>query len=208
MLILDRLFGDAKNNKNKLAKILGTNENNILVLEQVHGDKIFYAHHPIEEEIPECDAIITDQPGLFLLIQIADCQAVYIKDPVKHVIANIHNGWRGSTKNIVGKVIDMLVEIFKSNPQDLEIYVSPSLGPCCAEFSDPYNELPKKLHEFILPNNHVNFWEITKMQCMEKGIPESNIEINGTCTVCNHDKFFSYRADKGDTGRNALITWI
>lgn len=208
MLVTNRSFGDIRKNKKKLAEVLNTKKDNIITLEQVHGDKIFYATHPLDKEASGYDAIITNKPGLFLLIQIADCQAVYIKDPVNNAIANIHNGWRGSTKNIVGKTIRKMQEVFNSNPKDLKVYISPSLGPCCAEFSDPRNELPKDLHQFILPNNHVDFWQATKKQCIKEGVLKENIKIDGTCTVCNRDEYFSYRGDKQETGRNALITWI
>lgn len=207
MLILDRLFGNVRDNKNKLAKILDTSEDNIIILEQVHDDKIYYADQPVKDEIPGCDAAITDKEDLYLLIQIADCQAVSIKDPVRRVIANVHNGWRGSVKNIVGKVIKELESKFGSKPEDLIINVSPSLGPCCSEFSDPYNELPSHLHKYILENNHVDFWEATKDQCLKEGILGKNIHIDGSCTVCNSEKYFSYRADKGDSGRNAVVVW-
>ncbi len=208
MLILDRSFGDFRKNKSHLADILNAPEDNIIILEQVHEDKIYYAKSGVCGEVLGCDASITDKKNLFLLVQIADCQAVSIKDTAGNVIANIHNGWRGSAKNIVGKTIREMKENFGSNPQDLAVNVSPSLGPCCAEFYDPYNELPTHLHGYILKNNHVDFWKATFDQCVLEGISPGKISIDGTCTLCNSDKYFSYRADKGDCGRNAVVVWL
>jgi hypothetical protein len=208
MLILDRSFGDFRRNKDKLAKVLNTSEENIIILEQVHGDKIFYADKPKVKKVMGHDAAITDKKGLFLLVQIADCQAVSIRDSKLNVIANIHNGWRGSVKNIVRKTIQEMQIKFGSDPINLSVTISPSLGPCCSEFSDPYNELPENLHKYILKNNHVDFWKATFDQCLLEGVLPQNININGTCTVCNSDTYFSYRADKGDMGRNAVILWI
>ncbi|MBA4336911.1 hypothetical protein C0416_04035 [bacterium] len=208
MLILDRSFGDFRKDKKKLAKFLSTSEENIIILEQIHEDKIFYADKPASGEIAGHDAAITDKKGIFLLVQIADCQAVSIKDTKLNVIANIHNGWRGSAKNIVGKTIREMAKKFGSNPADLHVTISPSLGPCCSKFSDPHNELPEHLHKYILKNNHVDFWKATFDQCLSEGVLRRNINTNGTCTVCSSDKYFSYRADKGDTGRNAVVIWI
>ena len=208
MLILDRSFGDFRRNKDKLVKILNTSEENIIILEQVHGDKIFYADKPKIKKVMGHDAAITDKKGLFLLVQIADCQAVSIRDFRLNVIANIHNGWRGSVKNIVGKTIQEMQIKFGSDPINLSVTISPSLGPCCSKFSDPYNELPENFHKYILKNNHVDFWKATFDQCLLEGVLPQNIDINGTCTVCNSDTYFSYRADKGDMGRNAVIIWI
>jgi len=208
MLILDRSFGDFRKDKKKLAKFLDTSEENIIILEQIHEDKIFYADKPVNGEIAGHDAAITDKKGIFLLVQIADCQAVSIRDVNRNVIANIHSGWRGSVKNIVGKTIREMQKKFGSNSADLHVTVSPSLGPCCSKFSDPYKELPKHLHKYILENNHVDFWKATFDQCLAEGVLPQNIDINGTCTVCGCDKYFSYRADKGDCGRNAVVIWI
>jgi purine-nucleoside/S-methyl-5'-thioadenosine phosphorylase / adenosine deaminase len=208
MLILNRLFGDVREHKNKLASILRTSKENIIILEQVHGDKIYYPDKPVDKEISGYDAMITDKKGMYLLIKTADCQSVAIKDPVKEVVANIHNGWKGSAVNIVGKVIKKMIKKYGCDAKDLVVNVSASLGPCCGEFSDPYNELPEHLHKYILENNHVDFWKATKGQCTKEGVLEENIHIDGNCTVCNNEKYYSYRGDEGETGRNAVIVWI
>ena len=133
------------------------------------------------------------------MVKLADCQGVLLFDPVKKAVGAVHSGWKGNTKNIVGKAIFRMVDEFGSNPADIIAGVSQSLGPCCSEFSDPYNELPEFMHTYIR-DNHVDLWACTKDQLTSAGVLPENIEFNGECTKCHSDKYYSYRA-KPKTGR-------
>lgn len=202
-------IGDNKENVEKNRKIItdfiGIKSENLTSLNQVHGDKILKANKPANNEINGCDAIITNTRGLFLMIQVADCQAVCIYDPVNNAIANIHNGWKGSAKNIAGKTVKKMNKEYGSLPKNLLVGISPSIGPCHSKFSDPYNELPNQLHEYIDQNNHVDFWKATKKQLMEEGVKEENIENPEICTLCNKNRYFSYRGGNKKTGRFGVV---
>lgn len=193
-------------NREIICNELEISPENLCSVNQVHGDKILIIDNNNSSKEPDgYDAIITNQKNKYLIIQIADCQAVMLYDAKNEAIANIHNGWKGSTLNIVEKTIHKMGEEFGSNPIDIYVAISPSLGPCHAEFSDPYNELPNDLHKYIGSNNHVDFWQATIDQCTNCGIPENQIECAKICTYCNNQTYFSYRADKGGTGRFAAI---
>ena len=168
---------------------------------QVHGDTIIIVNQ-LPDTPFEGDSFITDKKRIPLAVKVADCQGILIFDPKTNSIASIHSGWRGSALNIIGKTINKMVEIFKSNPSDLLIGISPSLGPCCAEFSDPKNELPKSVHPFIQGKN-VDLWSLSHHQLTESGVPERQIEIIKECTKCNSDKYFSHRNKDG--GRMAVL---
>ena len=58
------------------------------------------------------DALVSDLESRILAIKIADCQSVLMYDPVRNVIANVHSGWRGSIKNIIGGTIGVMKERF------------------------------------------------------------------------------------------------
>ena len=168
-----------------------------VMADQIHGDTILeLKEKPLEK--PHCDAFITRRKGLPLMVKIADCQGVLIYDPSNEVIAAVHSGWRGSTLNIIGKTIQKLKRDYGSDPSELLAAVGPSLGPCCAEFSDPYNELPAFAHRFIKPNKHVDFWALTLAQLKEEGLEENQVELAGKCTKCQPG-FYSHR--NGDSQR-------
>jgi len=181
----------------------------IKAVKQIHGDSILVIK-TIEQAVEpaEYDAMITNVSGIGLLIQQADCQAVLLHDPVRRVIAAIHNGWRGSTAGIIGKTIKSMRRYFQTNPADIRAVISPSLGPCCAEFLHYKKELPPTFHPFRNTDNYFDFWAISKQQLNQSGIRKENIDLAGTCTVCSND-FFSYRRAKKKgcetTGRNGSI---
>ena len=164
---------------------------------QMHGEDVMVIKNPPRIK-PECDGFITRQKKVPLLIKIADCQGVLIYDFQTKTVAAVHSGWRGSAKNIIGKTIKTMKEM-GCKASDLVIAISPSLGSCCAEFSDPFRELPKECHPYIMPKNRVDFWSLSKEQCLEQGVPESQIEITGICTQCHPESCFSHR--NGDLGR-------
>ena len=174
---------------------------------QVHGDQI-----QVVDEAPQSDteftgydALVTSQKNLALLIQHADCQAVLLYDGNRQVIAAVHNGWRGSVYNILGKTISLLTNRYGSDPNDLQAVISPSLGPCCSEFINHRLELPLSFRKYMVQENYFDFWKISRSQLMESGIPPSAIQLPTTCTRCSDD-FFSYRRatknSSGMTGRN------
>lgn len=150
------------------------------------------------------DALVTSLRGVGLLIKTADCQAVFLVDPMKGVIANIHCGWRGSVADLPAKVVSFLKGRFGCNPKDLYAAISPSLGPCCAEFRNFQKELPRSFLPFQSRPLHFDFWRITRSQLTNAGVPPVNIETAERCTVCETDRFFSYRRE-GNTGRNAAV---
>jgi hypothetical protein len=178
---------------------------------QVHGDQVTVVEDiTSDREYKDTDALVTGQKGVGLLIQQADCQAVLLHDPQRKVIGAVHNGWRGSVANILGKTVRAMQEHFGTLPEDLRAVISPSLGPCCAEFVHYAKELPLPFHQWQVTANYFDFWAISRWQLRKAGVLDENIEAMGICTVCNED-FFSYRrATKkqgypGITGRNGSV---
>lgn len=163
--------------------------------EQVHGDTILVVESRPQTP-PQGDALITRTPGLPIAVRVADCQGILIADSVTATIAAVHSGWRGSAKNILGKTIARLREM-GCDPRNILIGISPSLGPCCAEFTDPRRELPEAVHPYIQKNN-VDFWELSRSQCKEAGIPGANIALAGICTKCHAQTCFSHRNGNSD----------
>ncbi len=180
---------------------------------QVHGDTIHQVNgrslEPTADGFPVVtlaagDALITNSRGVGLLIKIADCQAVFLVDPVRQVIANVHCGWRGSVSGLLVKVVRQLIRRYGSHPEDLVAAISPSLGPCCAEFRNHRQELPPAFLAFQARPEYFDFWAISRWQLVNAGLRPEHIEAAGRCTVCESERFFSYRAE-GTTGRLAAV---
>lgn len=168
---------------------------------QMHGDKIIVVEkNPINQF--KADAFLTQKTGITLAIKVADCQGIVMYDPVTKSIAAVHAGWRGVALTITGKTIRRLKKEFNVDPKNILVGISPSLGPCCAEFSDPTSELPTFMKPYI-KNKYVDLWSAVRAQLIYAGIPDNQIEMSGECTKCNPDKYFSHR--NKDLGRMAVF---
>lgn len=167
-----------------------------------------FSDHPCVDSVgsllPCADGMVTDIPGLLLFIQVADCQSVMLYDPAKKAVANIHSGWKGSIKNIIGAGIDTMKQEFGSDPCDILAGIGPSLGPCCSEFVNYKSEIPEEFLIYKRGKNHFDFWQMSIDQLTGKGLKPENIELSRICTKCFHDSFFSYRYAK-ITGRFAAV---
>ncbi|WP_054698582.1 polyphenol oxidase family protein [Desulfosarcina cetonica] len=162
---------------------------------------------PIQTMPQTADALISDVPGVRLLIQTADCQAVILVDPQKRVVANVHNGWRGSVANIIGRTVRQMVAAFGCDPDRMLAAIGPSLGPCCAEFVNYRSEIPEALWPFRMGRHHFDFWRISRHQLIAAGLCAAHVHAAQVCTRCNPHLFFSYRAARR-TGRFATLVGL
>lgn len=199
---------NVKWNRERIKEIVSAET--LLSARQVHGVDVFNLTKPLldDMEVEQCDALVTNQRGVGLMIQQADCQAVLLFDPVQQVIAAIHSGWRGSVQNIIAKTLSVMSDDYASSPKDVYAFISPSLGPCCAEFRNYKEELPEEFRRQMVKENHFDFWQISKEQLVHAGLLACNISCAEVCTSCNAD-YFSYRracrAGNGVTGRNCTV---
>ena len=182
----------------------------LLSMNQVHGSDIavLHADAPAALDHPAyADAMITNAADHALMVKQADCQAVMLFDPVKRVIANVHCGWRGSVLNILEAVVRRMGVEFGSRTADLRALISPSLGPCCAEFRTYREVFPDAFRAFMVSEGYFDFWGISRWQLMKAGVEERRIWIAGLCSRCNTERFFSYRA-QNITGRSASVIML
>jgi len=215
----DRMENVLKN-RALLCAALGVEPKNLISAEQTHSKNV----QIVDEEFlrvrapGECygvDAFVSNVPGVAMMIQVADCQAILMYDPVKQVAAAVHAGWKGLAQDISGETIKVLKSRFGSSPADILVGVAPSLGPCCAFFSDPEKELPKSFHKFIDAEKRVNLWSFSIEQLGRAGIAPGHIELARVCTQCNNGpdiesrgRFFSFRGEKGITGRFGAVVFL
>ncbi len=192
--------GEAANRQEFFAS-LGFDESSVVRGEQVHGDTISLADSAIT--FSGTDGLLTRQRNLLLTISVADCVPVLIFDSRQKIAAAVHSGWKGTTKNIVGKTADFLLHELNSQPEDVVAFIGPSAGECCYEvgedvarkFDDAYKSGTSKQGKYKLDLKHA-----IESQLSEKGIPSDNIEISDHCTICD-PRFHSYRRDGDASGR-------
>lgn len=178
------------------------NVKNITYLHQVHGDKFYLVEYVNYRQISGCDgdAIITSEKGIPIGVMTADCIPVILLDPKKGWAAAVHAGWKGTSLGIASKVVDYMKVELGCNEGDIIAAVGPGIGPCCFEVGD---EVASKF-SFVSEKNgrkYVDLWRENETQLRNSGISCENMDISQVCTQCNNDKLFSFRGEKGNTGR-------
>lgn len=151
------------------------------------------------------DGALTAKKEVGLLIRHADCQGTIFYDPVRHVVANVHCGWRGSVANIYQETVDQMGRRYGTDPEDLIVCIGPSLGPEAAEFKHYQEELPEHFWPFQVKPLYFDFWEISRMQLMEAGVPEEQIEVAEICTFSNEKECYSYRRNRDTFHHGTLV---
>ncbi len=172
----------------------------LISVHQVHGNAV----EVVSVQIPPCDGIITQEKNVGLIINHADCQAALFYDPIQRVIGNIHSGWRGNVLNIYAQAIAKMHAQYGTNPADLLVCISPSLGPNWAEFKNYKQEFPEHFWRFQIKPDYFDLWGVARMQLEECGVLPHHIEIASICTHSHPKEWYSYRRDK-TKGRNGTV---
>jgi polyphenol oxidase len=171
----------------EIRRAIGMGDWPLLTAEQVHGNKIAIVDIPVESDkhFAGCDGVITNQTGLALGIHVADCCAVYIVDPKTPAIGLVHSGRKGTALGVVPNVITQMIERFGSDPANMVVQLSPCVRP---------------------PHYEVDFATEIVQHCPALGVKE--IHDSGVCTACHVDLYYSYRVEKGRTGRMLALLAI
>lgn len=195
---------DVYHNLEKLKKIFGFKK--IILAKQIHSahvERVDTQTGPFE-----CDALITNEAGCALMILHADCQAAIFYDEKKNALGLVHAGWRGQLQKIYTRTIEAMTKEFLSDPKDIKVALSPSLGPENAEFIHYKTEIPENLWRFRINNNHFDLWSMAEQELLEGGILKEHISLSKINTFAHPQDFYSYRRDKGITGRNGTLAFL
>lgn len=158
----------------------GFDEAYLATAEQVHGDVVAVA---MDTSLHAgADALVTGVKGLGLGIYVADCAAVYLADRKGRAVGLVHSGRAGTTKNIVGRTIALLGAEFGVDAEDLVVEISPCIRP---------------------PLYETDFAAEIAAQARVAGA--TDVRDRAICTGRNIDRYYSYRVERGQTGRMLAV---
>lgn len=152
----------------------------------------------------EADAIITNQRNVPIGIFTADCCPVLMGSTES--ISATHAGWKSTCKSICIETVKKHKELYGVNPEDLTAWIGPCIGQCCFELGDEVYEQfvgtnPSWAQFFIKTNKwHLNLRALNRYQLTQAGIPDNQIIDYDQCTMCQADKYFSYRREHKKNG--------
>jgi copper oxidase (laccase) domain-containing protein len=164
----------------EIRNAIGIGDWPLLTAQQIHGNKVAIIDRPVESDkhFAGCDGFITNQPRIAVGVYVADCCAVYIIDPKTPAIGLVHSGRKGTELGVVPSAITQMIERFGSDPANMIVQLSPCIRP---------------------PHYEIDFAAKIIEQCRAQGVVE--IYDSGVCTACDLHRYYSYRAEKGKTGR-------
>jgi len=141
--------------------------------------------------VEKTDGLITADKNLFLTITVADCLPIFIYDPEKEIIGLVHGGWKNLAKNILASVVEKMAENFGSLAKDILVGVGPGISQCHFEVKkDLLEEFKSYLKDTLLNKEgrlFLDLKKIAKIQLINLGVKEKNIETSPECTFCLAD---------------------
>jgi len=194
-------------NRQRFFSRLGIPVDALAIPRQVHSANV--ARVGAAGAVAETDALVTNTPGVYLCVTIADCVPILIHDPGHCAVAAVHAGWRGSAAGILSHALNLMRSAFGTNPGDLRAYVGPAAGGCCYEVGPEVAERfsPKYLadHQGSL---RLDLKAFNADALLEAGVQASHLEVSPLCTITESHLLHSYRRDGPRSGRMMAVIGI
>ena len=208
---------DSKEEKESYEKIfesVGLDIKTFVKPQQRHTNKVTCIDKVMKtQELLETDGLITNKENITLVTTNADCILFLFYDPVRKVIANVHSGWRGTFQKIGEKAIIKMIKEFDCNPENIEIYIWPSIRRCHFEVDEEVKNECEEIFKYTEKTNDfiekgevkegkqkyfIDTVLINRILFSNLGIKDTNIYDCDICSVCNSEKIRSYRAEGKD----------
>ena len=205
--------GKGRFNRELVARTFRFGPEQLITMDQKHGDRIWIIDKPLAPSRSSLhyrsDALLTDQRKIAIGVLTADCVPILLVDPNHGAIGIIHAGWRGTLLGIAQKAIHQMSHHFGTCPEDLFVAIGPSIGECCYEVDEdvmaPFRSSGWQWQSFSRPRGkgkwRLNLARANIEQMEDLGVRDEKCCRMRICTACNHDIFFSYRAEGPGTGR-------
>ncbi|MCI9264889.1 MAG: peptidoglycan editing factor PgeF [Oscillospiraceae bacterium] len=209
-----------RENYRRVCGALGVEMGKLVLSSQVHGDEVRPVtladggkglDRPVDYE---ADGLITDVPGLTLVVFGADCATILLDDPVRGVIAAVHAGWRGTALGIAARAVEAMVQDYGCERKHILAAIGPCISLCCFETGQ---EVPQAMREALGEEaapylkevgegkSRVDLKGLNALWLSRSGVMTTNIDISPDCTLCRPEKYWSHRYTKGERGSQAAL---
>jgi len=165
---------------------------------------------------PEADALVSDAPGLVLVVQVADCVPVLMADAGRGAAGAAHAGWRGTAARVAVATVETMTRELGTDPADLVVAIGPSIGACCYTVGDELIDAfrsggatDEQLARWFSRNAggdlRLDLWAANRDQLLAAGVQADRMFTAGLCTQTHADVFDSFRAAGAGAGRMAAL---
>ena len=202
-------FSRVIENRKRAFSAIGCSYDSVFDVWQVHSAEVVCTDKPKSPQTPhlQADVIITDRPGVTLLMRFADCVPIFLYDPKRRVVGLAHAGWQGTVLKTVQAAVKTMHAQYQCHPADILAGIGPSIAKHHYQVGEDVISKVEmafgKDSNFILSHQdgavQLDLWEANRLILAEAGI--RYIEVAGICTACQLDDWFSHRGENGKTGR-------
>jgi YfiH family protein len=222
-------------NRRRLAAALGVELASFVLPQQVHGGGARVVGSAergrgalsAEDALPGADALITREPGVVLVVLLADCVPVVLFDPFLPAVGVVHAGWSGTVQHVTRNTVAAMRSQLGSDPATLLAGVGPSIGPASYEVDPEVAERARAeftgidivrpdagdryVGDLVRPGAGdrctLDLWGANVADLLAAGVPRENVEVAGLDTFALPGQFFSHRR-RQPTGRFAAFATL
>ena len=210
---------NVRENYRRFCAALGTQSECCVLAKQVHEDTVRVVTAADAGKgllVPQdytADALVTNEPGLNLMVFSADCGIFLFHDPVSRCVGAVHAGWRGTALGLPGKMVAEMGRLYGAKPEDIRVAVGAGIGPCCFETDDDVPDAMLKAFgggaqayfEKRGAKWHIDLQEINLWQLREAGILTEHLDACKLCTACHGELYWSHRVMGDHRGVQAAL---
>ena len=208
-----------RENYRRFFAAIGADPARIAMANQIHGDTV----RPVtaadikkdlyDPEPYQVDGLVTDLPGVALVIFSADCLPILLYDPARHVAAAVHAGWRGTASGIAERAVEKMA-FYGCRPEDILAAIGPGISQCCFEtHEDVPNAMTAALGvqatPYLAPMENgkfrVDLKGLNALRLRRAGLLPEHIACSSECTACHPERYWSHRATQGERGSQAAV---
>lgn len=200
-----------------LGNALGFTPEDLVLTQQIHSDIVRTVGRSDagkglnHDAYPVCDALITNEPGIGLVVFTADCTPILLQDSVTGAVGAVHAGWRSTALGIAQKTVEAMVTAFGCLPENIHAAIGPNIAQCCFQTDRDVPDamltaLGDEAQSYIRAEDrkfYVNLKEINALWLKRAGV--THIEISPLCTACRQDLFWSHRRVGQQRGSQGAI---
>ena len=211
---------NVQENYRRFCEAVGVDMQGCVLSKQVHEDTVRHvtaADRGKNLFIPAdytADALVTNEPGLSLMVFSADCIILLFHDPVSRSIGAVHAGWRGTALDLPAKAVGEMGRLFGARPENIRVAIGAGIGPCCFETHDDVPDTMRAafgggVEDYISPRDEkwtVDLKAVNAWRLREAGVAAEHIDVCPLCTACRTDLYWSHRITGDRRGvQGALI---
>ncbi len=201
--LVDDLKQNVDKNRQTVANIMEYKNEDLVYMNQVHGNNVQIVDINSPKLIENCDGIITKEKNLPLMVMVADCIPILFFDEIQGVIAAVHAGRNSTFLKIAQITANKMINKLGCNANNIKVIFGPSIHSCCYEVSDELLNIVKtSFGEKFCIGKNIDLPGINIKLLEEVGI--RHINVSNICTKCSNEPFFSFRKNP-KTGRFAGI---